>query len=397
MKTVYICIATAVVIIAGSIGMGETPTTQEAERRIEVPKSDVMKLLIRDNKPILVAATQRSVGIKGDRLQDMPLVSATCYHLNVDNAKLTTSMLGHLQFHAFDMWVLSSLDPNSAHIIGYDVEGTNPLEPPNNPMGRLTVAVCDFSKEEPGTQETTADVAREAFRSKYAKAGQRTYIRGKGILFESARNIDATTWNGGSGMCLGITNKEGVWAKAFSPSDLKWDKELGFVKGEYVDVAVVSVKSAIGILTADRTGRIGYRSIKSATGLADSKDDTVAKAASWKDGEHPVRVAVSADGEDVIAGIVLEKQGEAAKNTAGKTQAVKRLVIYRGRQGVWQSIGSYALEPSIDRISLLAWNKMVLCAYSCAKGGEACGIVRILTPPLPTSLQAPSAEDLRSK
>lgn len=395
MKIVSISIVTAVIVIASGLGKGDTPATQ-AERRLEVPKSDAMKLTMRDGKPIVVASTPDIVSVKGDHTKGVPQVSVACYKLNVDNTKLSTSVLGYFDLYAFDIWVLSNLYANNAHVIAYDVEGTNPLEPPNNPMGRLTIAVSHLSKKEPESKESTDGIARRTFRSKYAKAGQRTYIRGKGIMFESAKNIDSAMWNRNSGLCVGITNKRGLWAKAFNASALKWDKKLGFVKGEYVDVAVVATKDTIGILTADRTGRIGYRSIKSAADFADSKDEMVAKTGNWKNGEHPVRVAVSADSENIIAAVVLEKGARATQNTAGKKEAVKQLVIYRGRKGGWQHMGRYMLEPSSGRVSLLQWGNMVLCAYSYTKDGKACGIVRVLTPQYSTAAPASGEEILKT-
>jgi hypothetical protein len=351
-----------------------------------------MKLVVMNDGPVLVAARQKPVSIKGGRVKDLSQMAATCYHVQVDGAKLGTSAFGYVQFHAFDKWVLVDPATDKGYIIGYDVEGENPLEPPNNPMGRLTIAVSDILKEEPNGKDVSEDAAREAFSSKYATSGQRTYIRGKKLLFESARNIDAVAYNKGSGLCVGITDNEGLWAKAFDSTTLKWDRELGFVKGEYVDVAVASTKGAIGIITADRAGRIGYRSVKSATDLSDSKDDTVVAATSWKDGERPLRVVVARDGEDLVVGIVVERQASAAHNSANKVEAKKReLVIYRRQQGVWQKAGGCALEPSSDGISVLSWNNMVLCAYSYAKDGETCGVIRNVTAESPTSLPA-SAE-----
>ena len=211
----------------------------------------------------------------------------------------------------FYHWTLIEPTTGNPLLVSSDMEGTDTLEQPNNPMARLWLLPVAFHPPAPVPATVNTDEAR-AEHKRIVAQGTVSYVRlnPQHDDYMSYTRVDglATVLAGDHAWtCVGLTAEKALWTKVFTVNPSAWQQESSVIEGPFTQFAVTPLTTGMLVVAGDRTGAVEAFRAPTAGSLANATRSTIIPGTRWAHGEYLRKIMVATRGDNAVLGLVVER------------------------------------------------------------------------------------------
>lgn len=276
--------------------------------------------------------------------------------MNVGEA-MNGNIISGADVYGFTHGHVIRISETNIFLVASDMEGVSPFERPNNLMVRLWLVPASlrtFSKESPVASMTQIKTAY--FEDRQVASGSRLFFGGD--MFSSIEQLSVAMYHADSGVCVGRTEGEGVWAKEFSLKPLGWRKDGGVLKGSFAKHAVAVLNGKLFIAAVDNSGELTVFSAESADSLAEAQSEKI--ILSSRIGEMK-SIALTSSGDGVFLGVLAD---------AGDKDEIF-IYRYSASEKKWEMLIEFVLERKGTNLSMLSSGNGIHYSYICRSDKDA--------------------------
>lgn len=284
------------------------------------------ELYLLTSRPISIALTTSI-----PRTNAFPQTVIDRYVIRSDEKQIQTDNHEALRTRWSTCWALAYPDQGEPALVATDIEGSNPLEPPNNPLARLWLLPATFDTPTPLPITMTPAAAMEEH-AQFTKQGvsSRARVNGK-FSFAKIDDLAVVPAGDAAWSCIGLSagNEEaGVWVKPFTLLPMAWQRDGSVIKGPFVQMAAAPWKDGLLLATVDAASAVDIFQTPTRSSLDKAQRvNVVPSTTQWKHGEYLRKVLLATHGTFATLGLVVERV-QPTKGVSGPTAVKRELRFY---------------------------------------------------------------------
>ncbi len=202
----------------------------------------------------------------------------------------------------FTHWAALAPRGKKTLLVGTDIQGSGPFERPDNPMPRLWLVPVAFGAAAPRA-EPTLDEVRQAHRRCRAAAKSAPLLLA-GRYLGSIGHVSVAQRPTGGAVCVGTTPAKGLWAKGFRVRPPQWERDGGFLRGQFSAVSAAFLGDTLAIAAVDTDGKASLLVAPSALELAKATNQPINISAHSPKHTAAKEICLFVDRREAVLGII---------------------------------------------------------------------------------------------
>lgn len=253
-------------------------------------------------------------------------------------------------------------------LVASDMEGTSPLDQPDNPIARLWLLPISFGRRTPVPTTMPATAAKREFWRIRGKS-KISYVKlDKKHFYEKVRGVVAVSKGNNAGVCVGLTPRKAIWAKEFTTAPLAWARGGGVLEGSFDSFSAAIVGKKLLVAASRGNGAVDCFWAQSVTSLSKARRQRLVSQKDRNLGPRIRSMALTASAKMCVLGLLVEtEQNTTTGEAKTEGQQTYQLETYACPTDgtAWKPGGVIPLVGRVSDLSLLiAGNKLVYAYLS---------------------------------